>query len=133
MQYEDKYIRDYAFDPEILVERAETPDLDDDELKKVNKKYKSEKFKRGRLSLFLRPPPHTIQEEIDDENCDDYSDNGNINNNNYDYRGSYSILNEIKEISEVDKEVDEFYCVSTRLDSFDCQVCLTKSKNTTDW
>lgn len=113
MQFDDKYIRDYAFEPEILLERTNSVDF---EQAKVNRyPNKAEKSRRGRISLFIHPPKTIV--EIQNEDLDEFGESSNNshnnnNSNNHQYKGSYSILNEIQEISEVDKEVDEFYCVS---------------------
>lgn len=90
MQYEDKYIRNYAFDPEFLLERKDSIHVHHD-------RRRRRRHRRHRLNLTLRRKPQ--QRSIEEEE----------NNNNDD---SGSTFEDSHDLSPVDKEVQGFYYVS---------------------
>lgn len=95
----DKYIRDYSFEPEILLERKDSIHVHRNKIKR--KRLLKRRTYKDRLSLYIRRRPQTIQEENsrnieDDKNEDDKAS-----------------LDELEELNELDLEVEGFYYVSS--------------------
>lgn len=87
MSFDDKWIRNHAFEPEILLERADTVQRD---------KY-HQRRRRQRQKLLLRRQNAIRIPPISEEGSND----------------SQSTFEELEDVSPVEKEVEEFYFVST--------------------
>lgn len=111
-QFEDKYIRDYAFDPEILQERKDSIAVHRNQYRRQKRlQQKRRSTKRNHPSLYLRLP-QTIREN-ESENSS-YCNNNKLNvvSGSEDTISCCTVLDELEETSELDKEVEEFYYVS---------------------
>lgn len=109
LQLEDKYIRDYAFDPEILQERKDSIAVHRNKYRHKQLQQKRRSSKRNHPSLYLRLPK-TIRENESETNNN--RNKLNVVSGSEDTISCCTVLDELEETSELDKEVEDFYYVS---------------------
>lgn len=108
LQFEDKYVRDYAFEPEILHERKDSIAVQRHKFHHKRLQQKRRSY-RNYPSLYLRLPK-TIREN-ESENNNNHN-TLNVVSGNEDTISCCTVLDELEETTELEKGVEEFYYVS---------------------
>lgn len=114
LQFEDKYIRDHAFEPEILQERKDSVAVRRNKYHHRRLQEKRRSIKRNYPSLYLRLPK-TIRENESENKNNNYSSNKlNVVSGNEDTISCCTVLDELDLTTELEKGVEEFYYVSPK-------------------
>lgn len=112
LNLEDKYIRDHAFEPEILHERKDSIAVHRNNYRQRFKRLQEKRrsSKKSNSSLYLNIPNTIRENDGDDKNNNRLSV---VTSENDDDTASWrTVLDELDATSELDNEVEEFYYVS---------------------